>query len=115
MSRKRRGASPREGRARLLDEPEPDGEEWVDWCGHLMWVAGWTEGGAPYGLTYDEWREGQLATVTKDHVRLHELVLAGKWHLEALARPSGEGPAPEESRARLRRILRMATSRTPAG
>jgi aminoglycoside phosphotransferase (APT) family kinase protein len=61
MSRKRKGASPREGRARLLDEPEPDGEEWVDWCGHLMWVAGWTEGGAPYGLTYGEWREGQLA------------------------------------------------------
>ena len=38
------------------DEPLPEGEEWVEWCGVLMWVAGWTSGGAPYGLTVDEWR-----------------------------------------------------------
>ncbi|MBN2191836.1 MAG: aminoglycoside phosphotransferase family protein [Polyangiaceae bacterium] len=38
------------------DEPLPEGEEWVEWCGVRLWVAGWTSGGAPYGLTVDEWR-----------------------------------------------------------
>lgn len=38
------------------DEPAPEGEEWVEFGGELIWVAGWTAGGAPYGLTLDEWR-----------------------------------------------------------
>lgn len=40
----------------LDDEPSPEGDEWIEWCGSPMWVAGWTSGGAPYGLTVDEWR-----------------------------------------------------------
>jgi aminoglycoside phosphotransferase (APT) family kinase protein len=48
----------REERAsREADEPTPDGEEWVELGGQSIWVAGWTAGGAPYGLTLEEWRQ----------------------------------------------------------
>jgi len=39
------------------DEPRPEGDDWVEWGGELMWAAGFTSGGAPYGLTEDEFRE----------------------------------------------------------
>ncbi|HEY0555390.1 MAG TPA: aminoglycoside phosphotransferase family protein [Thermoanaerobaculia bacterium] len=32
-------------------------EEWIEWGGELIWAAGFTEGGTPYGLTLDEFRE----------------------------------------------------------
>jgi hypothetical protein len=38
------------------EEPRPEGEDWQEYGGELMWVAGFTEGGAPYGLTVDEFR-----------------------------------------------------------
>jgi len=38
------------------DEPVPQGEDWMEWGGQLLWVAGWTSGGSPYGLTVEEWR-----------------------------------------------------------
>src|SRR5258706_1746995 len=41
----------------ILEEPRPEGEEWVEFGGHLIWAAGFTEGGAPYGLTVDEVRQ----------------------------------------------------------
>lgn len=37
-------------------EPRPEGAAWEEHGGELMWVAGYTEGGAPYGLTVDEFR-----------------------------------------------------------
>src|SRR5436305_2847771 len=43
--------------ARTESEPEAEGEEWVEWGGELIWAAGFTEGGTPYGLTLDEFRE----------------------------------------------------------
>ncbi len=44
-------------RRRLEDEPRPEGDDWIDWGGELIWAAGFTSGGAPYGLTVDEFRE----------------------------------------------------------
>jgi hypothetical protein len=41
------------------DEPVPQGEDWMEWGGQLMWVAGRTSGGAPYGLTVEEWRSAK--------------------------------------------------------
>lgn len=38
------------------DEPTPDGEEWVEWGEDLICAAGFTSGGAPYGITTDEFR-----------------------------------------------------------
>lgn len=38
-------------------EPQLEGGEWVEWGGQLIWAAGFTSGGAPYGLTVDEYRE----------------------------------------------------------
>ena len=38
------------------DEPRPEGEGWEGDGDQLIWVAGFTEGGAPYGLTVDEFR-----------------------------------------------------------
>jgi aminoglycoside phosphotransferase (APT) family kinase protein len=43
-------------RARDEDEPTPEGDEWVEYGGELIWAAGFTAGGVPYGLTVDEWR-----------------------------------------------------------
>lgn len=50
-----------EGRKRRLDhsfqdEPTPEGDEWEEYGGELMWVAGYTAGGAPFGLTVEEFR-----------------------------------------------------------
>ena len=38
------------------DEPRAEGEDWEEYGGELMWVVGRTEGGAPYGLTVNEFR-----------------------------------------------------------
>ena len=43
--------------SRTESEPEAEGEEWVEWGGELIWAAGFTEGGTPYGLTLEEFRE----------------------------------------------------------
>lgn len=43
-------------RARL-SEPEPEGDDWIDWCGYRIFAVGFTPGGAPYGLTEEEFRE----------------------------------------------------------
>ena len=39
------------------DEPELTGEEWVEWGGERIWAAGFTSGGAPYGLTERQMRQ----------------------------------------------------------
>jgi hypothetical protein len=63
-SRRARGAPHRQTPGRQLgrrfdrDEPEIDleDEEWVEWGGEMIWAAGETAGGAPFGLTYEEYR-----------------------------------------------------------
>ncbi len=40
-----------------LGEPRPEGEEWVEWGGERIFTVGYTEGGAPFGLTEPEFRE----------------------------------------------------------
>jgi aminoglycoside phosphotransferase (APT) family kinase protein len=40
-----------------LDEPQGEGDDWVEWGGERMWAAGFTEGGAPFGLTESEFRK----------------------------------------------------------
>src|SRR3954471_1466442 len=62
-SRKRRRNAPeisRIGRkpSGAESEPRPEREEWVEWGGELIWAAGFTAGGAPYGLTMDQFRAG---------------------------------------------------------
>jgi aminoglycoside phosphotransferase (APT) family kinase protein len=60
-SRKKRHPAPThrpvEETSHTESEPEAEGEEWVEWGGELIWAAGFTEGGTPYGLTLDEFRE----------------------------------------------------------
>jgi aminoglycoside phosphotransferase (APT) family kinase protein len=65
MSRRRRAEERKAARLSRADEPAPDGDEWLEWCGELMWVAGWTSGGAPYGLRYEEWRDGMRIQDTR--------------------------------------------------
>jgi aminoglycoside phosphotransferase (APT) family kinase protein len=48
------------------------------------------------------------SAVTREHVHVQELALAGHWYREALARPRGEGHPPEETLALMRRILKAA-------
>ncbi|HEX7186551.1 MAG TPA: phosphotransferase [Thermoanaerobaculia bacterium] len=38
-------------------EPQLEGDESVEWGGQSIWAVGFTPGGAPYGLTIDEYRE----------------------------------------------------------
>jgi aminoglycoside phosphotransferase (APT) family kinase protein len=40
-----------------LDEPQGEGYAWVEWGVDRMWAAGFTEGGAPFGLTESEFRK----------------------------------------------------------
>ena len=47
-------------RANAGDEPLPECEEWVEWGGELVWAAGFTSGGAPYGLSVDEYRRWSM-------------------------------------------------------
>lgn len=39
------------------DEPTPSGEEWVEFGTELIWAMGFTAGGAPYGLTAEQFRQ----------------------------------------------------------
>lgn len=49
MTRRRR-------KPRKYDEPRPEGVGWVEWGGELIWAVGYTEGGAPFGLTEAEFQ-----------------------------------------------------------
>lgn len=44
-------------RRALASEPQPCSTDWVEWGGELMMAMGFTEGGAPYGLALDDFRE----------------------------------------------------------
>jgi aminoglycoside phosphotransferase (APT) family kinase protein len=50
------GRGRRQRNESLRHEPEPEGDEWEEYGGELMWVAGYTAGGAPFGFTVDEFR-----------------------------------------------------------
>ena len=59
--KKRRKARPgqperkqRKSKARDAFEPESC---WVEWGGEMIWAVDFTEGGAPYGLTREEYCE----------------------------------------------------------
>ena len=64
-SKARRRAEREERRLRSQSEPLPeplveehDGwGEWVEWGGALIWAMGFTAGGAPYGLSIDDFRD----------------------------------------------------------
>lgn len=55
-SKQRKRRDREEARRRQLDEPLPEGDDWVEWGGELIWAAGFTSGGAPYGLSVEEFR-----------------------------------------------------------
>jgi hypothetical protein len=40
------------------DEPAAEGDDWVVCGGQRIWAAGFTEAGFPYGLTEEEFRQG---------------------------------------------------------
>ena len=52
-------------KSRSEDEPLLEGEEWVEWGGELVWAAGSTSGGAPYGLSVDEYRRCSMAATPR--------------------------------------------------
>src|SRR5215213_9795257 len=61
--KKRRGTSPSSSPPRNPhSEPWTEGDEWVDHGGQLIWAAGFTPGGAPYGVTLNEFQECNKAT-----------------------------------------------------
>ena len=39
---------------KLGDEPMVCGKDWVEWGGESIWAAGFTAGGAPFGLTVEQ-------------------------------------------------------------
>lgn len=48
---------PRPRTRRKALDPDLRPPQIIEWCGHLMMVIGWTEGGAPYGLGEEELEE----------------------------------------------------------
>ena len=50
----------RKPRSNSGDEPLLECEEWVEWGGELVWAAGFTSGGAPYGFGVDEYRRWSM-------------------------------------------------------
>ena len=57
----RRDHNDREPNARDEQEIDLSAEEWVEWGGQMIWAVGFTSGGAPYGLTQDEFRLARMA------------------------------------------------------
>ncbi len=60
--------------------PDPDGglpDGWIEWGGQLMCVAGFTSGGAPFGLRVDEFPEEDLPDALREARRLAESESAG--------------------------------------
>lgn len=56
-------------------EPDPTGdlpEGWVSWGGELLFVAGFTSGGAPFGMRIDEFPEDALPDELREARRLAE-------------------------------------------
>ena len=79
-------AEPEESEAGL-----PDG--WMEWGGELMFVAGFTSGGAPYGVRLQDFPPDELPDELKDLAaerRASEARLSA-FDAEERARP-GEGP-----------------------
>jgi len=67
-------------------EPLAEGEDWVEWGGERIWAAGFTEGGAPYGMTVAEFREmSEEMAGAADWARGKRLLA------EALTRRAGQG------------------------
>lgn len=54
--RKKRQKSVPADRWALAHEPVPEGDDWVECGGELIWAMDFTEGGAPYGLTVSQFR-----------------------------------------------------------
>ncbi|HSB69848.1 MAG TPA: hypothetical protein VLT62_10985 [Candidatus Methylomirabilis sp.] len=86
MTRKRQRSDPH-------DEPLPPEDGWVSWGDQEVWAVGETSGGAPYGLTREDFR-------------FHEICLAAGWYREALDREEAEPP--DQALLRLRGILKRA-------
>ena len=53
--KKRQTSAPADPWARA-HEPIPESDDWVECGGELIWAMGFTEGGAPYGLTVSQFR-----------------------------------------------------------
>ena len=107
----------RSGQAGAMS-PSPMARSGSSGEGSSCWVAGWTQGGAPFGLTYDEWRRAQRDGESRAGWARRALSI-----LEDLARANarpgtevevgrvvkiGEGPPPDEELGLIRRILKMA-------
>jgi aminoglycoside phosphotransferase (APT) family kinase protein len=50
----------KQGSRRSDDEPEPDPKDWAEFGGELYFAVDETAGGAPIGLTFDEYRAAQM-------------------------------------------------------
>jgi hypothetical protein len=45
---------------------------WIEWGGELIWVAGYTSGGAPYGLRVCDFDRADLEAMGLDIAALHD-------------------------------------------
>jgi len=49
-----------------IDGDRPLDPDWIEWGGELIWVVGFTEGGAPYGLRTTDFEAGDLEAMGLD-------------------------------------------------
>ena len=90
MSRKSRARSRHHPRSRAPGrrgrgkQPEPTEAErladsgWIEWGGELIWVAGFTSGGAPYGLRVCDFDRTDLEAMGLDVAALDDAGLLAK-------------------------------------
>ena len=92
MSPKSRARSRRHPRSRAPgrrgrgEQPEPTEAErladscWIEWGGELIWVAGFTSGGAPYGLRVCDFDRTDLEAMGLDVAALDDAGLLANAH-----------------------------------
>jgi hypothetical protein len=67
---------------------QPHSRSRLQWGGELIWVAGYTSGGAPYGLRVCDFDRAEIEAMGLDVAALHDA-----WLLTAASEPSDEPKA----------------------
>ncbi len=81
--RPRSRASGRRGRGEQLERTEAErlaDSGWIEWGGELIWVAGFTSGGAPYGLRVCDFDRTDLEAMGLDVAALDDAGLLANAH-----------------------------------
>lgn len=72
-----RGRRPPDAATEPIEASGPLDSDWVEWGGELIWAAGFTSGGAPYGLLPSDFDAASLEAMGFDPESARELSRSG--------------------------------------